>query len=55
MVAIIVVIIIIIIIIKHQYEHVPKSFETSPENKVTTLWSQQVQTDITIPNNERTL
>jgi hypothetical protein len=34
------------------YEHVPKSAETSQEGKVTILWSQQVQTDRTIPNNK---
>ena len=37
---------------KHWYEHVPKSVETSKEDKVTTLWNQQVQTDRTIPNNK---
>jgi len=35
---------------KHWYEHVPKSVETSQGGKVTILWSQQVQTDRTIPN-----
>jgi hypothetical protein len=34
------------------YEHVPKSAETSQEGKVTILWSQQVQTDRTIPNSK---
>ena len=37
---------------KHRYEHVPKSVETSQGGKVTILWNQQVQTDITIPNNK---
>jgi len=37
---------------KHWYEHVPKSVETSQGGKVTILWSQQVQTDRTIPNNK---
>jgi hypothetical protein len=34
------------------YEHVPKSVETSQEDKVIILWNQQVQTDRTIPNNK---
>jgi hypothetical protein len=34
------------------YEYVPKSVESSQEGKVTTLWTQQVQTDRTIPNNK---
>ena len=42
----------IIIIIKHWYEHVPKSAETSQGGKVTILWNQQVQPDRTIPNNK---
>jgi len=37
---------------KHWYEHVPKSVETSQEGKVIILWTQQVQTDRTIPNNK---
>ena len=37
---------------KHWYEHVPKSIETSQGGKVTILWNQQVQTDITIPSNK---
>ena len=37
---------------KHLYKHVPKSVETSQGGKVTILWNQQVQTDITIPNNK---
>jgi len=37
---------------KNTYEHVPKSVETSQEDKVTVLWNQQVQTDRTIPNNK---
>ena len=37
---------------KHWYVHVPKSVETSNEDKVTILWNQQVQTDRTIPNNK---
>ena len=37
---------------KHWYEHVPKSVETSQGDKVTILWSQQIQTDRTIPNNK---
>ena len=38
--------------IKHRYEHVPKSVETSKGCKVTILRNQQVQTGRTIPNNE---
>jgi len=30
---------------KHWYDHVPKSVKTSHEDKVTTLWNQQVQSD----------
>ena len=37
---------------KHQYEHVPKSVETSQGGKVTILWNQQIQTNRTIPNNK---
>jgi hypothetical protein len=37
---------------KHRYDHVPKSFETSHEGKVTILWNKQVQSDRTIPNNK---
>ena len=37
---------------KHWYEHVPISVETIKGGKVTILWSQQVQTDRTIPNNK---
>ena len=37
---------------KFWYEHVPKSVEISQGSKVTILWSQQLQTDITIPNNK---
>jgi len=37
---------------KHWYEHLPKSVETSQGGKVTILWSQQVQTDRTIPSNK---
>ena len=37
---------------KHQYDHVPKSVETSHEDKVTILWHQQVRTDRTIPNSK---
>ena len=37
---------------KQWYEHVPNSVETSQGGKVTILWSQQVQTDTTIPNNK---
>ena len=37
---------------KHWYEHVPKSVETNQGGKVTLLWNQQVETDITIPNNK---
>ena len=37
---------------KHWYEHVPKSVETSQEDKVTILWNQHVQTDRIIPNNK---
>jgi hypothetical protein len=38
--------------IKHWYEHVPKSVETSQGGKATILWNQQVQTDRAIPNNK---
>jgi hypothetical protein len=31
---------------------VPKSAETSQEEKLTALWNQQVQTDKTIPSNK---
>jgi len=34
-------------------DHVPKSTETSPGGKVRTLWTRQVQTGRTIPNNKR--
>ena len=37
---------------KHQYDHVPKSVETSHEDKVNILWHQQVRTDRTIPNSK---
>ena len=37
---------------KHWYEHVPESIETGQGGTVTILWSQQVQTDKTIPNNK---
>ena len=37
---------------KHWYDHVPKSFETSHESKVTKLRNQQVMTNRTIPNNK---
>ena len=37
---------------KYWYEHVPKSVETSQGGKVTIFGNQQVQTDITIPNNK---
>ena len=37
---------------KHWYEHVPKSVETGQGGNVTILWTQQVQTDRTIPNNK---
>jgi hypothetical protein len=33
-------------------DHVPKSFETSHEGKVTRLLNYQVRTDRTIPNNK---
>jgi len=60
MMMMIIIIIIIIIIsketgvqldIKHWYEHVPKSVETSRGGRVTILWNQQIQTDRTVPNN----
>jgi hypothetical protein len=35
---------------KHWYEHVPISVETGQGGNVTILWTQQVQTDRTIPN-----
>jgi hypothetical protein len=38
---------------KRWYEHVPKSVETGQGGKVTILWKQQVQTDRTIPNNNK--
>ena len=37
---------------EHWYDHVPKSFETDHEGKVTILWNQQVRTNRTIPNNK---
>ena len=37
---------------EHSYEHVPTLVETSPERKVTVLWSKQVRSDRTIPNNK---
>jgi hypothetical protein len=37
---------------KHWYEHIPQSIERSQGGKVTILWTQQVQTDRTIPNNK---
>jgi hypothetical protein len=37
---------------KHWYEHVSISAETSRGGKVTILWTQQIQTDRTIPNNK---
>jgi hypothetical protein len=37
---------------EHWYEQVPKSVEASEEDKVTTLWTQQVQTDRTIPSSK---
>jgi hypothetical protein len=38
---------------KHWYEHVPISVQTSQGGKVAILWSQQVQTDRTIPSNKQ--
>lgn len=37
---------------EHWYKHTPKLVETSPEIRVKILWNQQVQTGLTIPNNE---
>jgi hypothetical protein len=37
---------------EHWNEQVPKLVEIIPESKVTILWSQQDQTDKTIPNHE---
>jgi hypothetical protein len=37
---------------EHWYKHVPKLIETRHKAKVTVLWSKQVQTDRTIPNNK---
>jgi hypothetical protein len=37
---------------KHWYEHALKSLETSQGGKVTIVWTQQEQTDRTIPNNK---
>ena len=37
---------------KHRYEHVPKLVETAQGGKVTMLWTQQVQTNRTIPSNK---
>ena len=34
------------------YEHVPESVESSQGSKVTILWNQQIQTDITIHYNK---
>jgi hypothetical protein len=39
---------------EHWYEHVPKLSEARQEVKLTVLWSKIVQTDRTIPNNNRT-
>ena len=36
---------------QHQYEHVPKSVETSQGDNVAILRNQQVQVDRTTPNN----
>jgi hypothetical protein len=38
---------------EHCYEEVPKSLETSRVGKVTILWKQWVQTDRTVPNNNK--
>ena len=35
-----------------QYDHVPKSVETSHEGKVTILWNQQAQTNRPTGNNK---
>ena len=37
---------------KHRYDTLPKSVETSHEDKVTILRNQQVRTAITTPNNK---
>jgi hypothetical protein len=37
---------------KHWHEHVPNSVVRNQGGKVTILWNQQVQIDITIPNNK---
>jgi hypothetical protein len=37
---------------EHWHDRVPKSVETSHENKVTILWNQQVRTDRTLPNHK---
>jgi len=37
---------------KHWYQHVPKSVETICGGKVMILWTQQWQTERTIPNNQ---
>ena len=37
---------------RHWYDHVPKSFDTSHEGRVTVVRNQQVRTDRTIPNNK---
>jgi hypothetical protein len=37
---------------EHWYDHGPKSAETSQEGKVTILWTQQLRSDRTIPNNK---
>jgi hypothetical protein len=44
-------IIIIIIIIIISNDHVMKLVDTSPEGKVTILWTEKVHTDRTIANN----
>jgi len=36
---------------EHWYKCTPKLVETSPEIRVKVLWNDQVQTGITIPNN----
>jgi hypothetical protein len=38
---------------EHWYKHVPKSIQTSHEGKVTILWTEQLQTHRTIPNNKQ--
>jgi hypothetical protein len=37
---------------KPWHDRIPKSVATRPEDKVATLWKQQVQTATTVPSNK---